>query len=212
MFGRPNGAFKCIEICCWNDWQHKHSSWRLVVAQSKLIKQNKLNHLSAKPKADTNTWHSMITVTVICGVQMNMVVFWIFIKSCSWLSDLNVHQHHFLRRRTMQEVYIYCSYGWMPSLQICLMCKNTRNGARIASHLSLSSSFFRSFMSRWTTFKMCSASSSVRPDRSIFRPIVPGLATLSCCCWSKKWRKGEAEALLLWGPRLGRPWGQRQKK
>lgn len=48
----------------------------------------------------------------------------------------------------------------------------------ILSHLSLSSSFFRSFMSRWTTFRTCSASSSVRPDRSSFRPIVPCPAVL----------------------------------
>lgn len=88
------------------------------------------------------------------------------------------------------------------------MCKITRNSASrgIPSHLSLSSSFFRSFMSRWTTFKTCSASSSVRPDRSSFRPIVPGLATLSY--WSKRGGRGEARALLLWGPRLGQPWGK----
>lgn len=86
---------------------------------------------------------------------------------------------------------------------VCLpqMCKYTRKsvGGGIPSHLSLSSSFFRSFISRWTTFKTCSASSSVRPDRSSFRPIFPG-------CWSKG--GGQGEALLLWGPRLGQPWGK----
>lgn len=82
------------------------------------------------------------------------------------------------------------------------MCKTStkRVGRGTQSHLNLSSSFFRSFMSRWTTFKTCSASSSVRPDRSSFRPIVPSLTTLGR---SEMGRQGEA--LLLWGPRLRQP-------
>lgn len=76
-------------------------------------------------------------------------------------------------------------------------------GGRSPSHLSLSSSFFRSFMSRCTTFRTCSASSSVRADRSSLRPIAPGLATL------EGWV--EEGSLLIWGPGLGQPWMRGQK-
>lgn len=80
------------------------------------------------------------------------------------------------------------------------------------SHLSLSSSFFRSFMSRCTTFRTCSASSSVRADRSSLRPIAPGFATLGCWCGGVLGRMGTrvqgpggARPLLIWGPGLGQP-------
>ena len=109
-----------------------------------------------------------------------------------------------------QKCLVFC-FLVISSQCVCVTLYVQNPGWRMPSHLSLSSSFFRSFMSRWTTFKTCSASSSVRPDRSSLRPISSVLATMSFCCWSMR-GGGEALALLLWGQRLGQPCRKKEEK
>lgn len=86
-------------------------------------------------------------------------------------------------------------------------CKTTGGKKKKRAHLSLSSSFFRSFMSRWTTFRTCSASSSVRPDRSSFRPMVPCFAVLPVQGGSTRGGTGVAAR----GAEAGRTLGGRSK-
>lgn len=73
----------------------------------------------------------------------------------------------------------------------------------MSSHLSLSSSFFLSFMSRWTTFRTCSASSSVSPDRSSLRPMVSGLATTPVKAGRRRRRRRGAGTTAL-GAEVGK--------